>query len=367
MRPRSILFIAPHPIEGPSTRFRICQFLPALEAAGYACEVRPFLSSRLGPLAYRPGLAGKAAVTAWGFAKRLSDIVRAARADLVYVLREAFPIGPAGFERAMQAACGRLVFDFDDAIWAPATNYENPLDRFRDWSRPAKLIASARRTVVGSEYLAEYARRHAPDPERVIVIPTVVDTALFRPGSPRVDDDIVVGWIGTPRNTPYLQNVWPSLFAAWRADRRLRFVFVGAEPFETGGAPVRFEPWRLADEIAAVQGFDIGVMPLPDDEQARGKCGFKIVEYMACGVAAIASPVGANCEVLRDGETGILANSPQQWTRAVLDLAAQTPLRERMGLAARERAVRRYSLAAMSDRFVETIRMAAEESVGRAT
>jgi glycosyltransferase involved in cell wall biosynthesis len=361
MARRSILFIAPHPIEGPSTRFRVCQFLPALEAAGYTCELRPFLSSRLAPLAYGPGLASKVGVTAWGFAKRVTDIARASGADLVYVLREAFPIGPGVFERLMGAACGNLVFDFDDAIWAPATNFDNPLDRLRDWSRPANVIRNARRTVVGSEYLAKYARRHAQDPARVVVIPTVVDTARFSPRPRAHSAECVIGWIGTPRNTVYVQSIWPCLLEAWRLARRLRFVFVGAEPFDVGEAPVRFERWRLSDEVAAVQNFDIGIMPLPDDEQTRGKCGFKIIQYMACGIPAIASPVGANCEVLRDGETGFLANSPQQWIGALLNLVADPALRERMGVAGRERAVSRYSLAAMTGRFVETIESAAEK------
>jgi glycosyltransferase involved in cell wall biosynthesis len=358
----SVLFIAPHPVEGPSTRFRIHQFLPALERAGIGHAVRPFLSSRLAPVAYRPGaVAAKLGVTAWGTLQRLLDVVRAGRHDLVFVHREAYPIGPPFFERLFEAASGRIAFDFDDAIYHRYMNHDNPLDRFRDWDRPAKLIARARRTVVGSQILAAYARQHAPQPERVVVIPTVVDTTVFTPAPRPQDGAIVVGWIGTPRNTPYLQGIWPALAAAARREPRLRFVLVGAEPFDAGDVPVEFRRWTLHGEVADVQNFDIGIMPLPDDEQTRGKCGFKLIEYMACGLPAVASPVGANLDVLRHGETGLLADGVQDWTEALVALAADAALRRRMGEAGRARAVEAFSLAAMAPRFVDTLRQAAAD------
>lgn len=357
----SVLFVVPHPIEGPSTRFRIHQFLPALDAAGIRHTVRPFLSSRLAPIAYRPGgLAAKIGVTGWGTLQRFADVLRATRCDLVYVLREAFPIGPPFFERLFEAASGRIAFDFDDAIYHRYMNHENPLDRFRDWERPAKVIARARRTVVGSEILATYALSHAPHAERVVIIPTVVDTRVFAPAPRQADGSIVVGWIGTPRNTTYIRTVWPALARAARADRRIRFVLVGAEPFDVGDVPVEFRRWTLASEVADVQGFDIGIMPLPDDEQTRGKCGFKLIEYMACGVPSVASPVGANNQVLVDGVTGLLADGDEAWSEALLRLAADATLRAHMGGAARSRAVDAYSLAAMAPRFVRTIEEAAE-------
>ena len=359
MSRRSVLFVAPHPIEGPSTRIRIHQFLPALDAAGIAHSVRPFLSSRLAPVVYRrEAIAAKLAVTGWGATQRIVDVVRAFRYDLVYVLREVFPIGPPVFERLFEAASGRIAFDFDDAIYHRHENDDNPLDRFRDWDRPAKVIARARRTVAGSEILADFARAHAPRPDRVVVIPTVVDTATFRPRPRRPDGTIVIGWIGTPRNTTYIRAIWPALASVARRDRRVRYVFVGAEPFDVGGVPVEFRRWTLAGEVGDVQGFDLGIMPLPDDVQTRGKCGFKLIEYMACGLPAVASPVGANSHVLENEVTGLLATSGADWTEALLRLASDSGLRQRMGEAGRARAERSFSLTAMAPRFVATIEQA---------
>lgn len=356
----NILFIAPHPIEGPSTRFRICQYFPALDAAGIGYELRPFLSSRLAPAAYAKGaLAAKLGVTAWSSLKRCGDVVRASRADLVYVLREAFPFGPEVFERLMEAASGRLAFDFDDVIWANAANYDNPLDRLRDWNRPARLMARARRVIAGSDHLADYARRHATDPSRVVVLPTVVDTKRFRPRPREGDGTVVVGWIGTPRNTSYIRAVWPALAAAAAADRRIRYLFVGAEAFDTGDVPVEFRPWAMDREIRDIQDFDVGIMPLSNDEQSRGKCGFKLIEYMACGLPAVASPIGANVEILADGETGLWADGHDAWIGTLRLLASEPDRRAAMSAAARLRAERRYSLAAMAPRFVEVVRGAA--------
>lgn len=354
-RPR-VLFIAPHPVEGPSTRFRILQYLPYLEAAGIDWEFRPFVNSRQAPTVYRTGSTlHKVALTAWAGLQRGADIGRAARCDLVYVLREAFPVGPPLLELAMARAAGRMVFDFDDAIYHRALNYANPLDKLRDWSRAAKLIARATRVVAGSAVLAEYARRHAPDPGRIALLPTVVDTNLFtlraKPPSPTV----TIGWIGTPRNTIYIRSVWPALAEVARRDPKIRYVFVGAEPFPVGDTRVEFRPWKLDREIADIQEFDIGIMPLNDDVQTRGKCGFKLIEYMACGLPAIASPIGANCDVLVDGTTGLMAASPGAWTQALLRLSGNAALRQDMGAAGRRRVEEVFSLAVTAKIFVGII------------
>jgi glycosyltransferase involved in cell wall biosynthesis len=301
----------------------------------------------------------KVGVTAWSTLKRLRDILSSTRADLVYVLREAYPVGPPVIESAMQRACGRLAFDFDDAIWLRAKNFDNPLDSLRDWSRPAKIIKMARRIIVGSEFLAQYAREHAIDPKRVVVLPSVVDTNVFRPALRSDDGTIIIGWIGTPRNTSYIWHIWPALVEAARREPRIRYVFVGASRFETGNAPVEFRTWTLESEVADVQGFDIGIMPLPNDEQARGKCGFKLVQYMSCGIPAVASPVGANRHVLIHEKTGLLADTQDEWCAALVYLARNRAARRELGAEGRARAEEYFSLEVAAPRFVSNIEAAA--------
>lgn len=357
-----VLFIAPHPVEGPSTRFRICQFLPFLEANGIACEVRPFFTSAEARAIYRDcGTGRKVALTLRAALRRLGDIARAGRFDIVYILREAFPFGPPLVERALRRRAGRMVFDFDDAIDLPSSAYDNPLDRLRDFSKPATLVRLADMVVPGSRWLAGRALAMGADPARVEVLPTVVDAGLFRPAPRRAaGEGPVVGWIGTPRNTAYLRPLTGVIAALARRHPGIRFRFVGAERFDCGGLPVEFRDWALEREVAEIQGFDIGIMPLPDDDFARGKCGFKLIEYMACGLPTVASPVGANLDILREGETGFLARDPKGWEDALSALAQDPALRARMGAAGRARVEAQYCLAAVAPRLLATLRRAAE-------
>lgn len=357
----SVLFVVPQPIEGPSSRFRVYQFVDYLAANGVDATVRPFLSSRLTPVVYRPGaLAAKVGVTLWGGARRLADIAAAARCDVVYVLREAFPFGPPWLERALRGAAGKLVYDFDDAIYMPSIAFPNPLDRLRDFDKPRKLIAMASRVIVGSEHLRDYAARFAREPERVDVVPTVVDTGVYRPRPSRqASPGVTVGWIGTPRGSSYLHALVEVMRALASEFPEVAFRFVGAEPFDPRGLPIAFKPWRLEDEVQDLQSFDIGIMPLTDDEETRGKCGFKLVQYMSVAIPVVCSPVGANRAIVEPGASGYFATTPDEWLASLRRLVGDAALRERLGRRGRELAEARYSRQAVAPRLLAILQEAA--------
>ncbi|PIY73261.1 MAG: glycosyl transferase family 1 [Rhodobacterales bacterium CG_4_10_14_0_8_um_filter_70_9] len=365
-RPIRVLFIAPHPVEGPSTRFRILQFLPYLAAHGVEAAVRPLFTSAEAAAIYgEGGLARKAALTVRAAFRRLGDARRAAGFDVVYILREAFPFGPPWLERLLAARAGAMVFDFDDAIYTPSTAYRNPLDRLRDWSKPARLIRAADAVATGSAYLAAYAARCGADPAKVSVLPTVVDADVFTPNPAARDGrHLTVGWIGTPRGSSYLRPLRPAMAAVAALRPDARFVFVGAEPFDCGGVNVAFPGWRLEREVADVQSFDIGLMPLPDDEEARGKCGFKLIEYMATGAAVVCSPVGANRDIVENGRTGLFATTPQDWSAALSRLAADAALRDRLGRAGRARVAQAYCLDVVAPQMLALLRRVAARGQG---
>lgn len=353
-----VLFVAPHPIEGPSSRFRIYQFLPWLRAHDVEAEVRPFLSSRWVGRLYDDGIAVKAGLTLAGLAGRLGDVGRARRFDLVVVLREAFALGPPLIERLLQSAAGRLMFDFDDAIYMPSLIFENPIDRLRDFSKPQKILGFASAATTGNAHLASYARRHVGPGVPVDVIPTVVDSGVYRP-SQRTEGGVVIGWIGTPRGSAYLQQLAPVLRKVSAACPEARFVFVGATPFDLGGLPVEFRPWSLEREPLDVASFDIGLMPLNDDEETRGKCAFKMIQYMSCGVAAVASPVGANVEVATNDVDARLPRDEDEWVDAITELARNADRRRALGDAGRQTVVSRYSLTATAPRLLACLKSAA--------
>ena len=347
-----VLMILPHPVEGPSSRFRAYQFLPYLKASGIEVTVRPFLSSRLMPQLYTTAsLSKKMAFSTYGAMQRLTDTIRAARHDVVYILREAFPFGPPLLEYLLSAAAGRLVFDFDDAIYTRSLAYDNPLDRLRDWNKTGKLIRKAHKVIAGSAYLATYAQTFN-SAANIHILPTVVDPQVYVPATNRFDrSGVTVGWIGTPRGSAYLRDLRPAFHQLCASHADAKFVFVGAQPFEPEGLPIEFRSWSLAREPADIASFDIGIMPLTDDEETRGKCGFKLIQYMSAEVAPVCSPVGANMDIVQDGTTGFFAHEIDDWTKALMALVRDTKLRQRMGRAGRATVVERYSLAYAAPRF----------------
>ena len=339
-----VLMILPHPVEGPSSRFRAYQFIPFLEENGIEVTVRPFLSSQLMPQLYSSAsTAKKIAFTAYGAMQRLADTVRAGRYDVVYLLREAFPFGPPLLEALLGASAGRLVFDFDDAIYTRSLAYDNPLDRLRDWNKTGKIIKRATKTIVGSSYLAAYAQQFTA-PDTIQIIPTVVDPEQYLPHPGREQrKDITVGWIGTPRGSAYLRDLNPAFHRLCAARKDVKFVFVGAEKFETEGLPIEFRSWFLERESADVAAFDIGIMPLTDDEETRGKCGFKLVQYMSASVVPVCSPIGANMDIVEHGVNGLYARSCDEWTTSIMTLANDINMRRRLGANGRQTVVERFS------------------------
>ena len=351
-----VLFVVPHPIEGPSSRFRIYQFLPYLEANGVHATVRPLIPSHLAPIIYESGrMPAKVAITALAAAHRLLDVVRAGTFDVVYILREAFPFGPPWIERALRRRVGRLIFDFDDAIYHRSLAYRNALDGLRDFSKTEAIIRLADHVVVGCRHLQDYALRFRAR-EATTILPTVVDTKVFRPGiGCREDGPLTIGWIGTPRGSGYLMHLRGAMAELVRRHEHIRFVFIGAEPFDGQGLPITFQPWRLATEVDDIRGFDIGIMPLTDDEETRGKCGFKLIEYMSLGIPTVSSPVGANRDIVEDGRWGLLAATDAEWVGALASLVERPDLRRRLAEDGRRRIEAAYSLANVAPNLLALI------------
>lgn len=350
-----VLFVIPHPIEGPSSRFRIYQYIPYLERMGVSCTVRPFVSSDQVRELYKDGnTIKKIVLTMRGLGGRIADIFRAPRYDVVFVLREAFALGPPVVETALARLGGKLVFDFDDAIYMPSLVYANVIDRLRDFGKPAKVIARSDLVIAGSPYLADYARRTAQG--RVEVLPTVVDHTVYAPRTtPAPDGTVTIGWIGTPRGSSYVADMLPVFKALYAKCPQLRFLFIGCAHFDPDGLPIEFRDWTLAREPQDIAEFDIGIMPLTDDEETRGKCGFKLIQYMSCGVAAVASPVGANNDILIEGQSGLFAETPEDWEAALLRLIKEPDFRKELTTTARARAIAHYSLQATAPKMLKML------------
>jgi glycosyltransferase involved in cell wall biosynthesis len=334
---------------GVTSRVRFYQYLPRLEASGVHATVRP-----LWPTAYLEGLfAGRRAslaLVAARYAARVARLVDVRRFDAVWLEAELWPYLPAGIERLLAHLGVPLVVDYDDAVFHKYDTHRSALVRALLSSKIDVVMRAARVVVAGNAYLAEHAARVGA--RRVEIVPTVVDLARYTPVDARTHARPRIGWIGSPTTAPYLKDIDEALQALDR-DVDVRLVGVPASPLRT---PAECRPWSEATEVDELRAFDIGIMPVPDAPWERGKCGYKLIQSMACGVPVVASPVGANRDIVTDKETGLHASTQAEWTRALRMLVDDAALRARLGAAGRARVEQRYALDVTAPRVIEIFR-----------
>jgi glycosyltransferase involved in cell wall biosynthesis len=344
-----IACFTPYPQDGPSVRHRIAALGPGLAEDGATLVVWSFMSRRLYDIRRTFGILRTAEKLFWlvfGTLRLMARIPRLAAFDAVIIHREAFPLGPAWFERWIARVNPHLVYDVDDAIWEPpGTGVHQRGVLFRP-GRYDDIMRRSRVVAAGSALLAEHARRCNA---RVFVVPTAYGdlggAALDRPPP----DEPVVMWIGNWGNAVYLAAIAEAL-ATVAGRHRFRLLLVGGADIDDlalPGVTVQRVRWSEADERERLLGADIGIMPLPDTPYERGKCAFKLIQYMSAGLAVVASPVGANVDVVDDGVTGFLAADAAGWVLALDRLLADPALRRAQGRAGYRRYRERYSVAAV--------------------
>lgn len=356
-----VLALSPIPEEGAGCRFRIAQFIPYLKSVGIDVTLRSLYTADFFHLVYKRGhYAEKTSRFATLSIKHLASLRDLRRFDLVLLYREMFPIGPAIVERLLaMRSRPPIVFDFDDAIFLPSVSDANHfIGALKRPGKVATIIRHSDRVIAGNAYLADYARRFN---EAVTIIPTCVDTMKFVPaassenGGPPRQRRPVVGWIGSPTTASYLRGLTGVL---QRVHEKHAFMFriSGAgEPVQVPGVETQQPAWTIHTEVSLFNTCDVGVYPLADDEWARGKCGFKAIEFMACGVPVVASAVGVNREIIEDGVNGFLASNENEWVEKLDRLLGDADLRRRFGKAGRETIEQRYSLRVHAPALASTL------------
>jgi len=357
----SICALVPYPPDTtPSQRFRIEQWMPHLASLGISVVLVPFADERLMELLHQPGRrAAKAIANLNRYVRRCVDVIGARRYDAVLIHRAVAIVGPALHERLLAAFGKPIIYDFDDAIFKLHTTEAN---RQFGWlkfpGKTATICRIAGQVVVGNEWLAQYARRYN---SRVTIIPTSIDTDHYRPAHTNgADRRLVVGWTGSSTSQTHLEMFAPLLRRLKsRRDVELR-VISNREPVLPDVEYV-WKPWSADSEVEELSHFDVGMMPMPDDEWAKGKCALKALQYMAMGVPTICSAVGANREVIRHGENGLLATSEQEWMASLESLIDDAALRERLGNEGRRTVEERYSMKSCAELFAKVVRAAVSD------
>jgi glycosyltransferase involved in cell wall biosynthesis len=355
-----VLWIVPYPTEAPSNRLRVEQYFPYLRKHGIKNKLRPFMSSGFYRIRYRPGSPLRKAFSLTVSAvNRLRDLRRARDYDVIVVHREAFPFGGPFVERALAAAKTPIVFDFDDAIYLHSSGEAPPLMRLlRRPEKTAEIISLSSAVIAGNDTLGSYASQYN---DNIVVIPTPVDTDHFRPRPKQDDlDKVIVGWIGSNTTAPYLRMIEPALQEIERRYPQVELRVVGGSFASPGLDRVSVRRWGLASELRELHGFDIGIMPMPDTEWTRGKCGFKTLFYMSVGLPSVSSPVGITTDIIQDGVNGYLATNTQEWIDRLSALIDDASLRRQIGLASRATVEEKFSLCTQAPRLLQVL-----ESVAR--
>jgi glycosyltransferase involved in cell wall biosynthesis len=359
-----ILAFTIKPCESPDSRYRILQYGPIAGRDG----VRIDHFSLLGSAYYRwqlrnVQLALRVLLYPVVLLVRLWQVLFVApKYHAVWISREMAPFGPPILERLLLSRCKRVILDVDDAlhIWDKKTSRLIPR-LLRDRTKFGRMAARYTAVVCGNRYLEKYYRHRGAN---VFVIPTVVDTSRYSTIDPASSEMVRIGWIGTPLNRHHLEALRDA-FTRLARERRFELVVVGLnEPLDWDFPCIRHLDWSLREELSYFSQFDIGIMPLEDSPFARGKCAFKLIQYMAAGLPVVASPVGANCEVVTHGRNGFLAASDEDW-QSMLKLLIDDPnLRRRMGEDGRELVRRSYSADGAWPRYAEILTgVAREEAV----
>ncbi|SFF42678.1 Glycosyltransferase involved in cell wall bisynthesis [Fontimonas thermophila] len=351
-----ILLLPRYSRNGASTRLRFLQYLPILRAQGIEVIEAPFFDECYLHRLYAGSPAYGSVIRA--FCRRFSRLLTDSGADLIWLEKEALPWLPWWFERRLLPRHVPIVSDYDDAVFH---RYDLHRSRFVRWllgSKIGAVMAASRLVMAGNRYLADHAIRAGA--RQVETVPTVVDLEHYR--FKRIADDegqLRIGWIGTPGTwRDYMTPMMPLLIeVAGAHGARLRVV--GAGPAAEAHPLLELRPWSEATEVSDIQQMDIGIMPLDDSPWSRGKCGYKLIQYMACGLPVVASPVGVNCEIVEHGVNGFLARTEAEWREALSTLLRDADLRRRMGQAGRKKVETHYSLQVWGPRVAQLLRNAA--------
>jgi len=353
---KKVLFIAMHrPDRSPSQRYRFEQYFNFLEANGVSCTLSYLISKEDDQLLYNKGhYIGKFGIFLKSIFKRLSDLQRLQQFDYIFIQREAFMTGSTFFERQMARKGLPIIFDFDDAIWLfDESNANKGLSFLKNPAKTAKLIKLSTKIIAGNPYLADYARQFN---KCVEIIPTTIDTNWYKPIQKPEKDFVTIGWTGSFSTIKHFEELIPALKKVKECyGDKVEFRVIGEPAYHHSILGIRGQKWQKESEVEDLSEFDIGIMPLPDNEWTRGKCGAKGLQYMGLGIPTIMSPVGVNTEIIKDGVNGFLAASEDEWFEKLGRLIKSPELRQQLGKAGRDIVVEKYSVEAWKDKYLELV------------
>lgn len=354
MNKKRIYFVAAHrPDRSPSQRYRFEQYFSLLKANGFSFKLAYLINAaddRRFYGAYSPAI--KLLLLLKFFFIRLMHVWESRTYDFIFIQREAYFIGGPIFERLFKLWGKPVLFDFDDAIWLPNVSQENAKWGFLKFPQKVKkIIKLSDKVICGNAYLEAYAQQFT---KNTYLIPSTIDLDYYQEDhSYREPGVICIGWSGSGTTVPYFDEITPALVRLKQAfGEKVKFVVYGAPQYVNTELGIEGIAWSPETEVAIINSFDIGIMPIPDTEWAKGKCSMKGLQYMALGVATVMSDVGTNKVVIQSGVNGVLCSDLDTWFTTLKNLIDDKSQRELLGRKGKETIIDKYSCQSQSAQFL---------------
>ncbi len=353
---KKILFLVAHrPGRSPGQRFRFEQYLDYLKKNGFDSQISYLIDESDDRLFYAPGkFIAKFRILLKSIRKRLRDLKLAKSFDIIFIYREAIMLGTTYFERRLKKLGVPVIVDFDDSIWLKDVSEGNRNLAFLKMpSKTPRIIKLSDAVFVGNKYLSDYACNYNSN---VKIIPTTIDTDYYAPAGKTGHNPVCIGWTGSSTTLKHLNMAIPVLKRIRdKYGDRVCFRVISDEPLAAEIDGLENIRWKKETEVADLNKIDIGIMPLPDNQWTRGKCGFKGLQYMALEIPAVMSPVGVNNEIIKHGKNGFLATDEDDWFEKLCMLVDSSELRRRLGKEGRKTVIERFSFDSQKDVYLECI------------
>jgi glycosyltransferase involved in cell wall biosynthesis len=346
-----ILLLSRFGQDGASSRLRFHQYVPYLRSLGWTISVAPLFSDKYLDKSY----SGKPVFFEYirAFFSRIIKLLTVKKYDLIWLEGEVFPFLPAFAIYYFKMIGVPYVVDYDDALFHRYDDHNKKIIRGLLGKKIDYVMRNASLVIVGNDYLYQHAA--STGAKKIKVIPTVIDFNRYMHAKKQSNQKLVIGWIGTPRTAKYLFEL-REVITVIKSKFDVNFVGVGVKQEDVAGLEIEARPWSEESEVQSILEFDIGIMPLKDNAFAQGKCGYKLIQYMACGIPVIASPVGVNTSIVEDGTNGFLAETTDGWICSLKSLLSKPDLRLQMGNLGRKKVIAEYTLETTRTQLVSLLR-----------
>lgn len=339
---------------GASSRMRTYQYIPYLKSHDIEVTIEPLFDNQYIKRLYFDGRRFPLKIIK-NYLQRLNILLESHQFDLIWIEKELFPWLPNWGESILSYIGIPYIVDYDDAVYHRYDAHPNFLIRSLLGRKIYTIMRYASFVIVGNEYLAEYARKAGA--KQIEIIPTVVDLNLYcLPSFFKKSNKtgFTIGWIGTPITVKYLKIIESAITEICK-DGTTKLVIIGSDKLKLNNVYIETQQWAEDEEVEEIQKFDVGIMPLPDDLWEKGKCGYKLVQYMGCGKPVVASPVGVNKTLVEHGINGFLASNTTDWVNTLRMLRNAPELRARMGREGRSKIEREYCVQVIAPRLANLL------------